>query len=305
MNGTLAQSLHLASRWPGAVLLCLLLAMQAAHAQDATALRARHAALQSSLSSNAYNRPIHIESMHDAGDLRGDVYAVVPQGFVVVGPALQGMPHWCDILMLHLDVKMCRWSHAGADTLTVATARKYDQPLESANAVEFGYRIVASTTDYLHVQLHAETGPMGTHDYHIVLEAVALDAKTSFIHLSYAYSQGFGGRIAMEAYLATLGRNKVGFTIVDHKADGQPVYISNVRGLVERNCMRYFLAIESYLIAYPLPPAEQLERRLREWHAGAERYPVQLHEMEREAYLAMKRREIQHQQTTAKAAAPS
>jgi hypothetical protein len=64
--------------------------------------------------------------------------------------------------------------------------------------------------------------------------------------------------------------------------------------------MRYFLAIESYLIAYPLPPAEQLERRLREWHAGAERYPVQLHEMEREAYLAMKRKEIQHQQTTAK-----
>ena len=304
MNNTPARSLHLALRWLGPVL-CLVLATQAAQAQDAAALRARHAALQSSLNSNAYNRPIHIESMHDAGDLRGDVYAVVPQGFATVGPALQGMPHWCDILMLHLDVKMCRWSHAGTDTLTVATARKYDQPLESANAVEFGYRVVASTSDYLRVQLHADTGPMGTHDYHIVLEAVALDAKTSFIHLSYAYSQGFGGRIAMEAYLATLGRDKVGFTVIDHRPDGQPVYINNVRGLVERNCMRYFLAIESYLIAYPLPPAEQLERRLREWHAGTERYPVQLHEMEREAYLAMKRREIQHQQTTAKAAAPS
>jgi hypothetical protein len=300
MNGTQARSLPIAWGWPGAALLCLVLASQGARAQDAAALRARHAALQSSLSSNAYNRPIHIESMHDAGDLRGDVYAVVPQGFAVVGPALQGMPHWCDIMMLHLDVKMCRWSHAGADTMTVATARKYDQPLESANAVEFGYRVVASTPDYLQVQLHADTGPMGTHDYHIVLQAVALDAKTSFIHLSYAYSQGFGGRIAMEAYLSTLGRNKVGFTVVDHKADGQPVYIGNVRGLVERNCMRYFLAIESYLIAYPLPPAEQLERRLREWHTGTERYPVQLHEMEREAYLAMKRKEIQHQQTTAK-----
>ena len=303
MNNTPARSLHLALRWLGPVL-CLVLATQAAQAQDAAALRARHAALQSSLNSNPYNRPIHIESMHDTGDLRGDVYAVVPQGFATVGPALQGMPHWCDILMLHLDVKMCRWSHAGTDTLMVATARKYDQPLESANAVEFGYRVVASTSDYLRVQLHADTGPMGTHDYHIVLEAVALDAKTSFIHLSYAYSQGFGGRIAMEAYLATLGRDKVGFTVIDHRPDGQPVYINNVRGLVERNCMRYFLAIESYLIAYPLPPAEQLERRLREWHAGTERYPVQLHEMEREAYLAMKRREIQHQQTTAKDAKP-
>ena len=35
----------------------------------------------------------------------------------------------------------------------------------------------------------------------------------------HTYSQGFGGRIAMEAYLATLGRDKVGFTVVGRKAD--------------------------------------------------------------------------------------
>jgi hypothetical protein len=298
------RSLRLAWRLPVTVLLCLVSLTPAANAQDAVALRARHTALQGSLSSNAYNRPIHIESFHDSGDLRGEVFAVMPQPFTLTGPALQGMEHWCDILMLHLDVKMCRWSQAGSDALTVSTTRKYDQPLESAASVEFGYRVIASKADYLQVQLHAENGPMGTHDYRIVLEAIPLDAKTSFIHLSYAYSQGFGGRMAMEAYLATLGRDKVGFTVVDRKADGQPVYINNVRGLVERNCMRYFLAIESYLIAYPLPPGEQLERRLHEWHAGAERYPIQLHEMERENYLAMKRKEIQHQQTTAKGAKP-
>jgi hypothetical protein len=299
MNNTPARSLHLALRWLGPVL-CLVLATQAAQAQDAAALRARHAALQSSLNSNAYNRPIHIESMHDAGDLRGDVYAVVPQGFATVGPALQGMPHWCDILMLHLDVKMCRWSQAGTDLLSVSTARKFDQPLENAATVEFGYRVIASTADYLQVQLHADKGPMGTHDYHIVLEAVALDAKTSFLHFSYAYAQGFGGRVAMEAYLATLGYKKVGFTVIDHQPNGQPVFIGNVRGLVERNCMRYFLAIEAFLSAYALPPNEQLEKRLQEWHAGTERYPVQLREMERADYLAMKRREIQRQQATAK-----
>jgi hypothetical protein len=304
MIAAAARSLRLAWRLPGTALLCLMLAMQGAKAQDAAALRARHTALQASLSSNAFNRPIHIESVHNADDLRGEVYAVAQQPFTVTSPALQGMEHWCDILMLHLDVKMCRWAQTGADTLTVSTAHKYDQPLENATAVEFGYRVIASTADYLHVELHAEKGPMGTHDYRIVLEAIPLDAKTSFIHLSYAYSQGFGGRIAMEAYLATLGRNKVGFSIVDRKPDGQPVYIGNVRGLVERNCMRYFLAIESYLTAYPLPPGEQLERRLREWHAGTERYPVQLREMEREDYLAMKRKEIQRQQATAKGAKP-
>jgi len=308
MSAASVRSFNEAWRWLRAVpcaLLCgLLTATLPALAQDSASLRARQAALQASLEANAYNRPIYIESVHNGGDLRGEVYAIVQQPFAAVGPALQGMEQWCDILMLHLDVKMCRWSLNGPELMTVATARKYDQPLESAASVEFDYRVTASTADYLQVQLHAAHGPMGTHDYHIVLEAVALDAKTSFLHFSYAYSQGFGGRIAMEAYLATLGRNKVGFTVTGRKPDGQPIFINNVRGLVERNCMRYFLAIEAFLATQALPPAERLERRLREWHAGSERYPVQLHEMERDDYLAMKRREIQVQQTTARAGKP-
>jgi hypothetical protein len=304
MTTAAVRSLRLAWRLPGTVLLCLTLAMHSTKAQDAGALRARHAELRAALDANSFGRPIHIDSMHSAGDLRGDIHAVVQQPFSVVGPALQGMDHWCDIMMLHLDVKMCRWTQTGSDLLTVSTARKYDQSLESATAVEFGYRVVAATPDYLQVQLRADTGPMGTHDYRIVLEAVMLDARTTFVHLSYAYSQGFAGRLAMEAYLATLGRNKVGFTVVDHKPDGQPVYINNVRGLVERNCMRYFLAVDAYLSAFTLPPAEQMERRLREWHAASERYPLQLHEMEHEEYLAMKRREIQRQQSAVKPRAP-
>jgi len=303
MSTLTARSRRGSWRWP-AVLLAWLIAALPAQAQDSATLRARQAALAPLLAVNAYNRPIYIESVHNGGDLRGEVYAIEQQPFARVGPALQGMEHWCDILMLHLDVKMCRWSEAGPDVLSVSTARKFDQPLESAATVEFSYRVIASTADYLQVQLHADKGPMGTHDYHIVLEAVALDARTSFLHLSYAYAQGFGGRIAMEAYLATLGRKKVGFTVTDHKPDGQPVFIGNVRGLVERNCMRYFLAIDAFLTAYGLPPAEQLESRLREWHAGTELYPVQLREMEREDYLAMKRREIQRQQATAKPAKP-
>jgi hypothetical protein len=283
-------------------LVALFAALTSACAQDAATLHARYTVLQPALASNAYNWPLHIESFHNAGDLRGEVHAVVQQPFAVVSPTLQGMAHWCDVLMLHLDVKMCRWSRTGGDKLTVATARHYDQPPESAVAVEFGYRVVASTADYLRVELIAPQGPLGTHDYRIVLEAIPLDAKTSFVHLGYAYSQGFAGRIAMEAYLATLGRNKVGFTVESHRPDGQPVYIGNVRGLVERNCMRYFLAIHAALVAASLPPAEQLERRLQEWYEGSERYPVQLHEMPRDDYLAMKRREIQQQQSTVKAA---
>jgi len=49
----------------------------------------------------------------------------------------------------------------------------------------------------------------------------------------------------------------------------------------------------------------QVEQRLEAWFAGVERYPRQLHEIERAEYLAMKRREIQRQQMpVASATAP-
>jgi hypothetical protein len=50
-------------------------------------------------------------------------------------------------------------------------------------------------------------------------------------------------RMAMQAYLLTAGRDKIGFSITSKKADGPPTYIAGVRGAVERNAMRYYLAI--------------------------------------------------------------
>jgi hypothetical protein len=99
----------------------------------------------------------------------------------------------------------------------------------------------------------------------------------------------------MQGYLATIGRDKVGFTIVGHTTAGQPEYGGGTRGVVERNTMRYYLAIEAYLAALSAPPAEQLEKRLAIWYASVERYPAQLHELERDEYLAMKRKETQRQ----------
>jgi hypothetical protein len=112
--------------------------------------------------------------------------------------------------------------------------------------------------------------------------------------MSYAYGYGFTARVAMQTYLATLGRDKVGFSVVDHK-DGKPVYIGGVLGLLERNTMRYYLAIDAYLGAYSLPPAEQAEKRIRDWYASTERYARQLHEMDQSDYLDMKRKELRAQ----------
>jgi hypothetical protein len=72
--------------------------------------------------------------------------------------------------------------------------------------------------------------------------------------------------------------------------------------VVERNTMRYYLAIEAYLGALSAPPRARLEKRLHDWFAASERYPRQLHEMKRNDYLDMKRREYQRQQRDAAAA---
>jgi hypothetical protein len=69
-----------------------------------------------------------------------------------------------------------------------------------------------------------------------------------------------------------------------------------MRGLVERNTMRYYLAVEAFLGALSAPPQARVEKSLSDWFAAIERYPRQLHELERGEYLDMKRREYSRQQ---------
>jgi len=68
--------------------------------------------------------------------------------------------------------------------------------------------------------------------------------------------------------------------------------------------MRYYLAIEAYLGSLSAAPGEREEKRLGDWFAATERSALQLHEMDRDEYLAMKRHEIQMQKDAAKTAAP-
>jgi len=281
------------------LLLALALALAAspwAQAQDAAALKARYADSQERLANNPFGRPLFLESKQTAEDLKGDIYSVVEHPFATVQQALRGGDHWCDILILHLNVKGCKASvEGGATRLALAVGRKFDQPADEAYQLLFNYRLAASTADYLQVQLNADEGPLGTRNYRIRLEAVPIDARRSFIHMSYSYGYGFAARMAMQAYLGTIGSAKVGFSSDGRGADGKPAYVGGVLGLVERNTMRYYLAIDSYLGAYNLPPGEQVEKRINAWYDATERYATQLHEMEKAEYLEMKRNEIRRQ----------
>ncbi|MDQ2736429.1 MAG: hypothetical protein M3Y55_15885 [Pseudomonadota bacterium] len=279
---------------PCAMLLAAILVLPVAMAQDAATLRSRQTALHDKFVSNQFGRPLVLESKQTSGDLRGDVYAIVDHPFPTVQQGLQSIEHWCDILILHLNVKRCNVGAAGK-SIALRVGRKFDQPIEDAYELDFKYKVTSNTPDYLQVQLTADEGPLSTRDYRIQVEAIPVEDKKTVIHMSYAYGYGFAARMAMQTYLLTIGRDKVGFSIVDRK-DGKPVYIGGVLGLLERNTMRYYLAIDAYLSALSLPPGEQVERRIRDWYASTERYATQLHEMEQADYLDMKRNEIRRQQ---------
>jgi hypothetical protein len=278
-----------------------------AHADDADAnlaasLRAKYGALQGQLSHNQFQRPLYMDSSEISRGVTGDIYAVINYPFATAGAALNGPARWCDILSLHLNTKYCRASTSSqGSVLNVNIGKKHDQPLDEAYRVDFAYRVAAETPNYLKVRLNADEGPLSTRNYRIMLEAIPLEDGRTFIHLAYSYTYGLAGRLAMQAYLGTIGSDKVGFTVVGKQSDGQPLHVGGMRGLVERNTMRYYLAIEAFLGALSAPPQARLEKRLHDWFAAVERYPRQLHEMEQGEYLDMKRKEYLRQQAEARA----
>lgn len=261
------------------------------------ALRAKYTELSRQLLNNQFQRSLYLNSKESPHDLQGDIYAVVDYPFAAVNTALNNPAHWCDVLILHVNIKYCHAASTnGGTVLTVNLGKKYDQPLADTYGGEFNYHAMVTTPDYFAVELTANNGPLSTHDYRIWIEATPIKDKRTFIHFSYAYSFGLAGSLTMRGYLATLGRDKVGFTVIGQMANGQPSYIQGVRGVVERNTMRYYLAIDAYLAALGLPPEEQLEKRLQRWYNGTDQYALQLHEVERVDYLEMKHKEYERQQ---------
>lgn len=273
-----------------------------AGAGDALRLRDKYQSLAQQLSHNPFHRELYLESAETSSSLKGDIYAVVDYPFATVKGALddptQGPANWCDVLILHLNIKYCRPSTNGGGTqLIVNLGRKVEEKLSSTYRVQFNYKSAITSADYFQVDLDADSGPMSTRDYRIVLEATPIAGGHTFLHLTYSYGYGMTGRLAMKTYLSTIGSDKVGFTMAQDSSTGKSEYIGGVRGLVERNTMRYYLAIDAYLQALSSPAGKRLDQRLATWFDATEQYPRQLHEVDRDAYMTMKHDEYQRQQT--------
>ena len=267
-----------------------------ARAGGAAALRARHRAIATAQPVDATVPAFAIETAGDDGLASGNVFTTVPHSFASLTSVLRLPSSWCEITPLHLNVKSCTWSEAEeGPRITLYSGRKtYERP-EDAHALPYAFELVEDGEDYFRVLLTGDEGPLDTCDYVIELEAIPVGEGESFVRLSYAYRYGLKTRMAFAGYFATLGSGKVGFSVVGADAHGNAVYVDGMEGMIERNAVRYQLAIQAYLDTCDLPKSERFERRIARWFNLTERHHRQLYELEQQEYLENKRREYSDQ----------
>jgi hypothetical protein len=258
-------------------------------------LRDAYGRVAERLVKSPFGQPVYLEADDGERQLTGHAYALLSQPFGEASRPLAEAAQWCDILLLPFNTKHCQASADAPDrlALTIFIGRKYSTPLDKTHRLDFRFQVVARSADYLQVLLTAPDGPFGTRDYRVVLELMPADGGRSFLHLGYSYAYGTLARTAMQAYLSTIGAGKVGFTTEGKDGEGRPMPVRGMRGVIERNTMRYYLAIDAYLRAQKVPPAERPARMIEAWFESVERYPRQLHELERGEYVAMKQAEFQ------------
>ncbi|MBC5766974.1 hypothetical protein H8R02_21085 [Ramlibacter sp. GTP1] len=257
------------------------------------ALQARHQALAPQLADNPFGAQLALQSQEARNRLEGDVYAVLDHPLDAVAAALSEPARWCDVLILHLNTKYCRHEHEAGDAvrLDVRVGKKTEQALGSATRVQFEWQPPQSRAGYFVASMAAPDGPYDTNNYTLLVEAVPLDGGRTFLHMGYGFGFAGASSFAMKMYLATIGAGKVGFST----AGTPPQLVGGMRGVVERNTMRYYLAIRCYLDSLKVPAAQRVDQRFAAWFDATEKYARQLHEVDREEYLRMKRNEYARQ----------
>lgn len=234
------------------------------------------------------NELIHIQSDVTEERLSADIYAVKTYAFENLVKKLSRAENWCQFVTLHLNIKACVYQKQTDTYLSFYAGRKFYEPAENAYELKYLFKIKEKKESYFKLSLSAESGPFSTSDYLIEVELVKFGDDT-LIHFSLAYNSSFTSRMGARVYLATIGSDKKGFSQALN-AEGEKEYIKGVEGIIERNVMRYFLALNVYLdIA---PGAGNI---ISVWFDETEKYYEQLHELDKADYIRDKKLEYQQQ----------
>jgi hypothetical protein len=250
------------------------------------------------LETSPFGLPLFLESFEQGDRVHVDVYGIFDYPFSSIVQALSVPANWCDIVSLHPNTKACTYQKPGDNwLLTFYLGRKIYQPPEDTRQAMYHFRVVDLRKAYLDIILSADVGPLGTKDHKLRFAAVPLDGGRTFVHVTYAYNDSVMLNVAEKIYFSTLGRGKVGFTVTGTDQNGKPVYIGGARGAIERNAVRYYFAIQSFMHALRYPEEKRFSVRIMKWYDLTDRYRRQLFELDKDDYISFKTKEHEHQLT--------
>lgn len=254
------------------------------------ALLAEHAGLQARLADSPFSVPLLLRIVETDTPLHsGEVLAVVPRPLDSVAAVLRTAGGLCGMLLLQLNVRACQPTD-GPDgqrlQFTAGPLRAALPGLTTTVALQLQPQVDAPR--HFSTWLTAPAGPLGSSDLQVHLEAVALAHGSTYLHIGYRHTSGLAARLATQVYLATAGRDKVGFSRSSATAEGTTRLVGGERGALERQVMRHYLALLVSAGPASGTPAAQADARLRAWFALTERHATQLHEIDLAGYLADK-----------------
>lgn len=251
--------------------------------------------IKAKLSDSSLGVPIFIRSNQSEGKLSAEVYGKLSYSFTEIQNALSSPANWCEIVTLNLNIKACthQTNHKHIELDFYVGRKTYETP-EDAYVLNYQYQLKEKTKNTLSIILAADEGPMATSNYRIELQAIPAPNGT-YLRINTSYEPSFFSQLATSTYLTTLGRDKVGFSVVGEGKDDNPQYVKGVKGMIERNVMRYYLATMAFLDTRDLPQTNQFSTRSERWFDLTEQFVRQLHEMERAEYLNTKQLERRNQ----------
>lgn len=247
-------------------------------------LLGRHANEAERLVGSPFGRPIALKSSTRQWTARGEAIAELQVGLPVLRDLLQQPERWCEILLLTPSVSDCRPTDGGIDSRYAIKLRyRYDDPDHDAGTATLRVERGLSSPRFLSLRLSAPRGPLGTSNYVMEVEAAPLDEQRTILRVVYSYQYGIRAAVAMRFHFATSGRDELGFS-----SNTQGESVRGMRGAVERDVMRQFLAIEAHALSDDKRPEQRFEKSLDRWLAAIDHYPERLAETDPAHYREIK-----------------
>jgi hypothetical protein len=258
-------------------------------------LLAEYQVIRQSRSPLAGTLPVYLHTESEGDQTRVSLIGRISYPFSSVDAVLRDPAAYCEFLPLLFNVKACVITdHGPVEKIRYYVAGKNYAPPLASYRLNTTWRVLERRPDMLHVLMQAEQDRAGASSYQVDLIVIPSGEET-LISVEAVYAPGRLTRAATHTYVHLFARNKPGFTLVEATKTGKREFITGFPAIIERSVVRSYLSLNAYLGTRKVAPDRRLQAQLQKWYSLNQPYHTQLHEMERDEYIAIKHRERRNQ----------